>query len=103
MEEGKKRLMCQFQLEADLASQVGGPVESIRGSGKDRILVNVYSKNQSQKNMRVEQIADVKCQVSEDTSLSNTRGLVFIQNYRITDFESFTAGVNEQCSVREIV
>ena len=32
-----------------------------------------------------------------------TRGLVFIQNYHITDLESFTAGVNEQCSVREIV
>ena len=102
MEDGKKRLMCPFQLEADLATQVESNVESIRGGGKDRILVNVYSKNQSQ-NMRVEQIAGVKFQVSEDTSLSNTSGLVFIQNYHITDMESFTAGVNDQCSVREIV
>ena len=78
-------------------------MESIRGGGKDGILVNVYSKNQSQKIMRVEQTAGVKCQVSEDTSLSNPRGLVFIQNDHITDLESFTAGVNEQCSVREIV
>ena len=53
--------------------------------------------------MHVEQIAGIKCQVNEDTSLSNTWGLVFIQNYHITDLESFTAGVNEQCSVREIV
>ena len=63
-------------------------MESIRGDGKDRILVNVYSKNQSQKIMRVEQIAGVKYQVSEDTSLSNTKGLVFIQNYHITDLET---------------
>ena len=38
MEEGKNRLMCPFQLEADLASQVRGPVESISGSSKDRII-----------------------------------------------------------------
>ena len=68
-----------------LASQVRQYAESIRGGGKDRILVNVYSKNQSQKIMRGEQIAGVKCQVSEDTFVSNTRGLVFIQNYHITD------------------
>ena len=53
--------------------------------------------------MRVEQIAGIKYQVCEYTSLSNTRGLVFILNYHVTDLESFTAGVNEQCSVREIV
>ena len=39
--EGKKRLMCPFQFETDLASQVGGPVESIRGGGRDSFLVAV--------------------------------------------------------------
>ena len=36
VEEGKKRLMCPFQFETDLASHVGGPLESIRGGGRSR-------------------------------------------------------------------
>ena len=44
-EEGKKRLVCPFQLETDLASQVGGPVESIRGGGRDSFLVAVCNRN----------------------------------------------------------
>ena len=50
MEDGKKRLICPFQLEADFASQVGAYGEH-----------QVNSKNQSQKIMPVQQIADVKC------------------------------------------
>ena len=38
VEEGKKRLKCPFQLETDLSSQVGEPVESIRGGGRDSFL-----------------------------------------------------------------
>ena len=49
VEEGKKRLRCPFQLETDLASQVGGPVESIRGGGRDSFLVAVCNRNQSDK------------------------------------------------------
>ena len=49
VEEGKKRLMCPFQLETDLASQVGGPVESTRGGGRDSFLVAVCNRNQSDK------------------------------------------------------
>ena len=65
MEEGTKRQICPFQLKADLASQVGGAVESIRGSGKDSFLVTVYSKNQSDKIRCVKQIAGNNCHVSE--------------------------------------
>ena len=44
VEEGKKRLMCPFQLEGDLANQVGGPVESIWGGGRNSFLVAVCNR-----------------------------------------------------------
>ena len=103
VEEGKKRAMCIFQIETDLANQLGDPAESIRGGGRDSFLGTVYSENQSNKMKRVEQIAGNKCQVSEENFLNTTKGLVYIQNYHIEDLKSFTEGVYEQCRVKELV
>ena len=83
MEEGRKKLMCPFQLEDDLASQVGGAVESIRGSGRDSFLVTVYSKNQSDKIRCIKQIAGNNCQVSEV--------LGDLSSYKITTLATFRA------------
>ena len=62
VEEGKKRLVCPFQLETDLASQVGGPMESIKVDGRDSFLVAVCHKSQSDKIRKVKQLVviDVK-------------------------------------------
>ena len=49
VEEAKKRTMCPFQIETDLANQLGGTTESIMGGGRDSFLVTVYSDNQSNK------------------------------------------------------
>ena len=95
--------MCPFQLEADLASQVGGAVKSIRGSGRDSFLVTVYSKNHSDKIRCIKQIPGNNCQVSDDILKNNFKGLVFIQNYHISHISSFTAGIDEQCRVKEVV
>ena len=53
VEEGKKRTMCPFQIETDLANQLGDSAESIRGGSRDSFLVTVYSENQSNKMKRV--------------------------------------------------
>ena len=82
--------MCPFQIETDLANQLGGLAESIRGCDRDSFLVTVYSENQSNKMKWVEQIAGNKCQVSEENFLNTTKGLVYIQNYHIEDLKSFT-------------
>ena len=95
--------MCPFQIETDLANQLGGPKESIRGGDRDSFLVTVYRENQSNKMKWVEQIARNKCQVSEENFLNTTKGLANIQNYHIEDLKSFTGGVNEQCRVKELV
>ena len=92
-----------FPNETDLANQLGGPAESIRGGGRDSFLVTVYSENQSNKMKRVEQIAGNKCQVSEENFLNTTKGLVCIHNCHIKDLKNFTEGVNEQCRVKELV
>ena len=65
--------------------------------------MTVYSKNQSDKIRCIQQIAGNNCQVSEDFFLNSSKGLVFIQNYHISDISSFTAGIDEQCRVKEVV
>ena len=61
------------------------------------------SKNQSDKIRCIKQIAGNNCQVSEDFFLNNSKGLVFEQNYHISDISSFTASIDEQCTVKEVV
>ena len=52
---------------------------------------------------QVKQTTGDTCQVSEENVLNTTKGLEYIQNYYIEDLKSFTDGVNEQCSVKELV
>ena len=63
LEEGKKRLVCPFQLETDWASQVGGPVESIKGGGRNSFLVAVCNRNQSDKIRKVKQLVGNRCEI----------------------------------------
>ena len=67
VEEGKKRTMCPFQIETDLANKLGGPAESITGGGRDSFLVTVYSENQSNKIKRVVVVVAVPHRVCPST------------------------------------
>ena len=95
--------MCPFQIETDLANQLGGPAESIRAGGHDSFFVTVYSENHSNKMKLVEQISGNKCQVTEENFLNTTKGLVYIQNYHVKDLDSFAEGANEKCTVEDLV
>ena len=43
-----------------------------------------------------------RCEISEESFFNVTKGLVFVQNYNITDLASFTEGINNQCRVKEL-
>ena len=51
----------------------------------------------------VKQLVGNRCEIREEPFFNPTKGLVFIQNYNITDLTSFTEEINDQCRVKEIV
>ena len=74
-------------------------MESISGGGRDSFLFAVCNGNQSYKIREVKQLVGNRCEIREEPFFNVTKGLVFMQNYNITDLTSFTVGINDQCRV----
>ena len=66
-------------------------------------MVAVCNRNQSDNMRKVKQLVGNRCEISEESFFDVTKGLVFVQNYNITDLTSFTERINDQCGVKELV
>ena len=91
--EGKKRKLCPFRIEKDLNEKLSGAPKSIKGSGENSLLIEVYTKEQSDKMRGIRVIMKERCSVKEHALLNGKKTLIYLQNKEISDLESFKSGV----------
>ena len=61
--EREKRKICPFQMERDIAQQVGGPAKSITESGPASVVVEIETQAQGDNIRAITNIAERKCAV----------------------------------------
>ena len=103
MQTGVKRTLCPFEFERMLSDKLGGPPESISGSGRDGFLVSVYSKVQSERIINIGEVCGTQCTVMEDKFFNECKGLIYVYGYEINDLESFKEGLAEEYNVTEVI
>ena len=100
---GEKSMMCPFNLERELVTILGGNPRSISGSGRNSLIVRVCSKHQGEKMATIKEILGKECQVNEHDFFNITKGLIYIYNNDLLDFDSFQQGIKEQYPVAKVV
>jgi len=98
-----KRTICPFKFERGLIQNLGGSPLSISKGGKDAYLVEVRNKSQSEKILCVSEIDGKPCTVRPHTLFNDTKGLIYIHNSEIDDFQSFKDGLCHEYRFRDVV
>ena len=94
--ENDKRKLCPYQVEADVMRKLAGKPRSIMGSGRNGLLVEVSSEEQSRTIMDIKDILSMECNVRPQDFFNETRGVIYIYDSEITDIESFQEGLQER-------
>jgi hypothetical protein len=101
-DQTQKRHLCPFQFEFALTKAIGSPPKNVSSSGRDSFLIEVANKSQSESIMNLDHILGFACKVSEHRLFNGTKGLIYIHNNEINDFDSFSEGLKEKYPITKI-
>jgi len=103
LEGNVKRKISPFKFEADLAKAIGGTPASITSSGSEKFLIEVRTKEQSEKMNKIDRIGNCQCSVQCHTLYSENKGVIYIRNCEVNDFESFRNGLCEEYQLKDVI
>jgi len=98
-----KREMSPFKFERDLIQQIEGPPIYISKGGKNTYLVEVRNKSQSEKIRSVSEVDGKNCVVRPYELYNDNKGLIYIYNSEIEDFQSFKNGLCNEYKFKDVV
>lgn len=99
----QKKLMCPFETEKALCSAIGGRPVTITKSGKDGFMVEVANKKQSDKIRELKELSGQVCSVAESEFFNVIKGLFYLRNIVIEDFNSFKAGLMQEYQLKDVI
>lgn len=102
LEPNKRRTLCPYKLEEGIAGEIGGKPKSITSSGENGLLVEVANKEQSTKITELKEICTLTCTVKRHDFFNILKGLIYIKNNEIDDFESFKNGLSEEYNLIDV-
>jgi len=103
LEEGVKRRISPFKFETDLTEAIGGIPSSITSSGNNGFLIEVRTKEQSDKVARIDTIGKYKCSVRCHSLYSENRGMIYIRNCEVSDLGSFRSGLCAEYNLKDVI
>lgn len=97
--EGEKCNTCPFQFEDELTTKVSGKPKSITGTCRERLLIEVSSKEQGEKLMSIVEITSKFCKMREHEFFNVAKGMIYVHNNEVLDLNSFQQGLKDQFQV----
>jgi len=101
VEEGAKRRLNPFKVFDDIKFVIKGEPEDLTSIGRDRFLVTVRNRQQSEDIKKLNMIASVRCKVSGHQTMNTSKGIIYIREFDIGE-EELRVGLQDQ-SVIEVM
>ena len=85
-----------------MKTALNGTPRKITNSGKTGILIEVASKEQGARALKIDNVCGVKCITKEHGFFNESRRMVYVYTSEIEDMESFKEGLKKQYSVTSV-
>jgi len=95
VEEGRKRKLNPFRAFDDIKFHIKGEPEDFSSIGKDKFLVTVKSKQQSEDLKKLRALDSVPCNVVAHKNMNYSKGLIYVREFDIGE-EDLKAGLADQ-------
>ena len=92
----QKRKISPFLLEKCIQAKIGNKPRTIRTKDSTTFVIQVSKKEESIALSKIDEINGVRCSVTLNDSADIAKGLIYIYDYDMTDFDSFKAGLMQQ-------
>lgn len=91
-------------LEKSIAQHIGAkPIIRSKYGSKNEYVVEVSTRKESDKILTMKTINGSPISISANAGLNLSKGLVYIDDYDMSDFDSYAGGLRERCGVVEAV
>lgn len=98
-----KRSLSPWTLEKCLHHKLGEKPVSIRSSGPDGFVIHVAEGTRPSLIQEITAINNIPVTISEHPHFNTQQGLIFIQEYNLSDFERYRAGLIEEFGLQDAV
>ena len=92
----QKRKISPFLLEKCIQAKIGNKPRTIRTKDSTTFVIQVSKKEESIALSKIDEISGVRCSVTLNDSADVAKGLIYIYDYDMTDFDSFKTGLMQQ-------
>lgn len=96
-----KRKISPWLLEKSITTHLGGKPKSIRSSNKSAFTVEVKDQLQSRKIKLLTNINEFPVTVSENLNYGTQKGLIYVYEYNMTNFDKYKQGLLNKCGVQD--
>ena len=101
--EVDKRKFTPWLLEKCLTNCLGTKPVSIRSTSKHTFTIEVNSKQQASCINSLRDINGIPVKISVNSKLNVNKGLIYIYNYSMCDFQSFKEGLMKQHGLQDVI
>ena len=102
MDEPKKRQLSPWIIEKCITAQIGNKPKSVRSKNATTLTVEVFSENQAVKLMEMTSLAGISIVVAAGSNRRLKKGLTYIYNYDLSDFNRYKAGLISDLGVADV-
>ena len=92
----QKRKISPFLLEKCIQAKIGNKPRTIRTKDSTTFVIQVSKKEESIALSKIDEISGVRCSVTLNDSADIAKGLIYIHEYDMTDFDAFKAGLMQR-------
>ena len=98
-----KRDLCPYKVEDFFTTTLKGRPKKITSAGKNEFLVEVSSKDQAERVLKIDNVCGLKCTAKEHSFFNECKGMIYLYNTDIKDVESFKDGMKEEYSISNVI
>ena len=97
-----KRKINPYSLRNEITTLAGNPPKRLATSGRPSFVVEVRSREQGNKITQLNNVNDIKCKCEKQLYLNQSKGLIYVYEYDITDVIKFTLVLQENYKITSV-
>ena len=103
IEESQKRKVTPWLLEKSITQQLNNKPKCLRTNGKNLFLVEVSNEREGSELKQLKTINGTEVTISENRNVNTRKGLTYVYEYDLSDFESCRMGMLQNPAIKYVV